>query len=76
MARIRIKQGRHADAIPWLTRALEEEDDSELRGLRAEAYEQTGQREHAAADYRRLLSASESQQTALEGLLRNLETSP
>jgi len=72
LARIRVKQGRHAEAIPWLTQALELKDDSELRQLRAESYEQTGQKEEAAADYKELLSASDSRKAALDGLLRTM----
>lgn len=76
LGRIRHQQGRHAEAIPWLTRALEHEDDSELRQLRAEAYEQTEQRELAAADYQKLLATSPRRKAALDGLLRTRNSSP
>jgi spermidine synthase len=76
LGRIRFGQGRYAEAIRWLSRALEEKEDPELRRLRGEAFEQTGHRLPALADFRKALSDSDNREAAVAGLVRLLKEKP
>ena len=72
LGRIRHRQGRYAEAIPWLTRALEEEEDTELRLLRGEAHEETGMVPAAIKDFQRALLRGGGNASAVEALMRLL----